>query len=37
MRMRPYEKVDDNILKATAQKMFDKKNMRTVIIGNFAE
>ena len=37
MRMRPYEKVDDNILKATAQKIFDKKNMRTVIIGNFAE
>ena len=37
MRMRPYEKVDDGVLKSTASKMFDKKNMRTVIIGNFSE
>ena len=37
MRLLPFAKVDDDVLKYTANKLFDKKNIRTVVIGDFSE
>ena len=37
MRLLPYAKADDDALKYTADKLFNAANVRTVIIGDFAE